>query len=98
MDTCRSSEVYPIVAAEMAALHSKIDIIANGVSENDTEAKMWDKINTCNDLVEEIIKNNPTLTERYGNSLVAYQQMHFIHNKFHLSWNRLEICSFYVLK
>jgi hypothetical protein len=58
METCRSIDVYPIVAAEMANMHSRI------ATEDTTESKLWIKINTCNDLVEEILQNNPTLTQK----------------------------------
>jgi len=64
METCRSPKVYPIVAAEMAKIHSKITIDNDNGDGTELKSMMWDKFKTFNDLVEEIFKTNPELVKR----------------------------------
>jgi len=60
----QSAEVYQKVAAAMATLHSKVDIICDGVAEDDTKSLLWDKLNTFNGLVEDVLKTNSSIADR----------------------------------
>lgn len=71
MEDVRSERVYPLVVAEMVKMHCNIpsNALSKGEAcdnkESGTKSKIWDKINTFNTLVEEILGKNAGLVRRF---------------------------------
>ncbi|CAL8129599.1 unnamed protein product [Orchesella dallaii] len=63
METCRSSKVYPIVAAEMARVHKTIPLSPEN-GETKVKSAVWKKIQNFYELNEDILRTNTTLANR----------------------------------
>lgn len=66
MESCRSPQVYPIVAAEMARVHKTIPLSPNP-GETKVESGVWKKMNNFFELNKDILRTNETLRSRLLN-------------------------------
>lgn len=62
MESCRSPDVYPIVAAEMARLHKTIPVTP-AAGDKQLKSALWKKMQNFYELNENILRTNGTLAK-----------------------------------
>lgn len=65
-DNCRSPDLYPIIAAEMAHLHKTIPLTPEP-GDAKLKSALWKKIQNFYDLTKDILRSNRTMAKLLGN-------------------------------